>query len=64
MKQFTKTARDFWEAATFIGDTDSVLSRALLVNQLQTLKRKIPILHLILLVNSLGLAIAHSFYAR
>ena len=63
MHQFSKTVRAFWEAATYIGDTDSVLSRALLVNQLQNLKRKIPILHLVILVNSLGMAIAHGIYA-
>lgn len=62
MKQFFKTVRAFWEAVTYIGDADSVLARALLVNQLQNLKRKVPILHLVVLVNSLGLAIAHSFH--
>ncbi len=63
MDQFVKFARAFWDAFTHVGDSDTVLNRAILVNQFQTLKRKIPILHLILLVNSLGLAIAHSFNA-
>jgi diguanylate cyclase (GGDEF)-like protein len=63
MRQYLKLVQEFWDAATFVGDSDTVLSRAMLVNQFHTLKRKIPILHLIILVNSLGLAIAHSFHA-
>jgi diguanylate cyclase (GGDEF)-like protein len=63
MRQFLKFTQEFWVAATYVGSTNTVLSRAMLVNQFQMLKRKIPILHLIILVNSLGLAIAHSFHA-
>jgi diguanylate cyclase (GGDEF)-like protein len=63
MRQYAKLTREIWDAATYIGDTNTVLSRAILVNQFQMLKRKIPILHLIILVNSVGLAIAHSFHA-
>lgn len=63
MREFLSLTREFWDAATYIGDTETVLSRAVLVNQFQMLRRKIPILHLIILVNSLGLAIIHSFHA-
>jgi len=63
MREFLSLTRQFWNAATYIGDTETVLSRAVLVNQFQMLRRKIPILHLIILVNSLGLAIIHSFHA-
>ncbi len=63
MRRYRKTAGEIWNALTYVGDTESLLSRSVLVNQFQLLKRKIPILHLIILVNSLGLAIAHSFNA-
>jgi diguanylate cyclase (GGDEF)-like protein len=63
MGQIATLAREIWAAATYVGDADTALSRAKLVGHFQMLRRKIPILHLIILVNSLGLAISHVFRA-
>jgi diguanylate cyclase (GGDEF)-like protein len=63
MRQIATYAKEIWAAATYVGDADTALARAKLASHFQMLRRKIPILHLIILVNSLGLAIAHVFHA-
>ncbi len=49
--------------ATNIGSTETALGRAKLQAQYETLKRKIPVLYLIILVNAVSIATAHGFHA-
>lgn len=62
MHRFLSKISALIEAATYVGSTETALGRAKLENQFSTLKRKIPILHLIVLVNALSLLTAHIYH--
>ena len=63
MHRFLSKISALIDAATYVGSTETALGRAKLENQFSTLKRKIPILHLIVLVNALSLSTAHIHHA-
>lgn len=63
MRQLKDQIKSLFSAMICVGSTETALGRAKLQTQYETLKRKIPVLHLIVLVNAVSIGTAHGFEA-